>query len=170
MQLTGKQIVESGIITNYCEEGVQQQGIDVRLKNIYMLEEVTRTSIGMVPAEGKTIIPKTRDIADDFWVDNMVRLQPGYYEVEFEEACNIPNNMVLNYKTRSSLVRCGAIIHSGQFDAGFNTNNMGAFLHVIRPIILEKRARLAQAVVTESYPVNDENLYNGQWQNDNQRV
>lgn len=163
MQLTGKQIVEREIITNYCEEGVQQQGIDVRLKAVYVLD-----GGGMVPKKGKTKLPQTKEI--DCWVDNMIKLVPGYYEVEFEEACNIPNNMVLNYKTRSSLVRCGAIIHSGQFDAGFKTQNMGAFLHVIRPIILEKGARLAQAIVTESYPVDNENLYNGQWQNDKQRV
>lgn len=163
MQLTGKQIIEKGIITNYCEEGIQQQGIDVRLKSIR-----TMLNKGKVPAQGKTTLPYYYEA--EFGEDNCIELQPGYYEVEFEEACNIPNNMVLNYKTRSSLVRCGAIIHSGQFDAGFNTNNMGAFLHVIRPIILEKGARLAQAIVTESYPVDDENMYNGQWQGDKQRL
>lgn len=165
MQLTGKQIIEQCIITNYCEEGVQQQGVDVRLKNIYMY---VLDRGGIVPKKGKTELPLTK--RTDYHVDDMIRLEPGYYEVEFEEACNIPNNMVLNYKTRSSLVRCGAIIHSGQFDAGFKTSNMGAFLHVIRPIILEKGARLAQAIVTETYPVDDEDLYNGQWQNDKQRV
>jgi deoxycytidine triphosphate deaminase len=163
MQLTGKQIVKSEIITNYCEEGVQQQGIDVRLKSIRGMSD-----LGKVPAQGKTKLPYYFEVK--IGEDKCIELQPGYYEVEFEEACNIPNNMVLNYKTRSSLVRCGAIIHSGQFDAGFKTNNMGAFLHVIRPIILEKGARLAQAIVTESYPVDNENLYNGQWQNDKQRV
>lgn len=163
MQLTGKQIIEKGIITNYCEKGVQQQGIDVRLKSLR-----TMLNRGKVPAQSKTILPQYYKV--EFEEDNCVELQPGYYEVEFEEACNIPNNMVLNYKTRSSLVRCGAIIHSGQFDAGFKTQNMGAFLHVIRPIILEKGARLAQAIVTESYPVDDENLYDGQWQNDKQRT
>lgn len=163
MQLTGKQIIEKGIITNYCEEGVQQQGIDVRLKSLRAM-----LNRGKVPAQGKTILPRYYEA--EFGEDNCIELPTGYYEVEFEEACNIPNNMVLNYKTRSSLVRCGAIIHSGQFDAGFNTNNMGAFLHVIRPIILEKGARLAQAIVTESYPVDDENMYNGQWQGDKQRL
>ena len=163
MQLTGKQIIEKGIITNYCEEGVQQQGIDVRMKSIRGM-----CDLGKVPAQAKTKLPYYYEVK--FEEDNCIKLSPGYYEVEFEEACNIPNNMVLNYKTRSSLVRCGAIIHSGQFDAGFKTNNMGAFLHVIHPIILEKGARLAQAIVTESYPVDDENLYDGQWQNDKQRT
>ena len=162
MQLTGKQIIEKGIITNHCKEGVQQQGIDVRLKGIR-----TMLNRGKIPAQGKTILPYYYEVK--FEEDNCIELPTGYYEVEFEEACEIPDNMVLNYKTRSSLVRCGAIIHSGQFDAGFKTQNMGAFLHVIRPIILEKGARLAQAIVTESYPVNENDLYNGQWQNDKQR-
>ena len=162
MQLTGKQIVESGVITNYCEEGVQQQGVDVRLKSISSL-----MGTGLIPSQGKTQLPNY--YKQNFDNNESILLAPGYYEVEFEEACDIPNNMVLNYKTRSSLVRCGAIIHSGQFDAGFKTNNMGAFLHVIRPIMLEKGTRLAQAIVCETYPVGEEHMYNGQWQNDNQR-
>lgn len=164
MQLTGKQIVEKGIITNYCEEGVQQQGIDVRVKSIL---RVDRETFGVVPKQGKTKLPSgmIEKVDDDIFFN----LEPGYYEVEFEEACEIPNNMVLNYKTRSSLVRCGALIHSGQFDAGFKTQNMGAFLHVIHPIKIEKGARLAQAIVNETYIVENEQLYNGQWQEDKQR-
>ena len=86
------------------------------------------------------------------------------------ESCDIPKDAVLNYKTRSSLVRCGAIVHSGQFDGGFNTDKMGCFLEVLQPILIERGARIAQAVVDESYPVDDDKLYNGQWQNDNQRT
>ena len=85
------------------------------------------------------------------------------------ESCSIPNNATLHYKTRSSLVRCGATVHSGQFDGGFKTENMGCFLHVINPIVIEEGARIAQALVFESYPVDNGDMYNGQWQNDNQR-
>ena len=46
---------------------------------------------------------------------------------------------------------------------------MGAFLHVIRPITIERGARVAQAIVNESYEVEREDLYEGQWQNDKQR-
>ena len=170
MQLTGRQIVDKGIISNYIEEGVQQQGVDVRLKNIFTLD-----GMGYIPRSGKTYKPKSNLIEE--WLkddangndDQFIHLDPGYYEIEFEESCNIPSNYVLNFKTRSSLVRCGALVHSGQFDAGFQTENMGAFLQVIRPITLEKGARLAQAIVNETYEVQDDDLYNGQWQNDKQR-
>ena len=168
MQLTGRQIVSRGIIENYTEEAVQQQGVDVRLKNISTLD-----GLGYIPRSGKTYKPKSnlinwlKDFTGDG--DQFLHLDPGYYEIEFEESCNIPKNCVLNFKTRSSLVRCGALVHSGQFDAGFHTDNMGAFLQVIRPITIERGARVAQAIVSETYEVHDEDLYNGQWQNDSQR-
>lgn len=171
MQLTGKQILESNIITNLCEEGIQQQGVDVRLKNVFSLSE-KNIHYGYIPANGKTITPKMIPIhptqnseEKEVWC-----LPIGYYEVEFEEGCNIPNNIAMGFKTRSSLVRCGAEILSGQFDAGFTTDNMGAYLKVNIPIIIEKGARVAQAILTETYEVVADHLYNGQWQRDKQRI
>lgn len=172
MQLTGRQIVEKSIITNFCTDGIQQQGVDVRIKKISVVGRgYHNESYGRVPKEGKTITPTTTEIPPittnsiEYW-----ELPVGYYEVEFEEGCNIPNYIAMNFKTRSSLVRCGAEILSGQFDAGFATNNMGAFLKVNIPITIEKGARVAQAILTETYEVDNENLYNGQWQGDKQRL
>jgi len=168
MQLTGKQIVDQGIVKGYCEIGVQQQGVDVRLTKLLRTSNARGSvKIGYVPAEGKTVLPERVEVPayQNEWV-----LDPGYYEIEFKEACKIPANCVLNFKTRSSLVRCGALVHSGQFDGGFETDHMGAFLQVLSPIRIEKGARVAQAVVSESYTVDNEHLYNGQWQNDKQRV
>lgn len=162
MQLTGKQIVEKGIITNSVEAGLQQQGIDLRVKNIKRVYG----NAGEVPAQGKTITPSNEDV---FVKDNIFFLGEGYYEIEFEEGCNIPRDATLHIKTRSSLVRCGCQCYSGQFDGGFHTDNMGCFMHVILPTRIEKGARLAQAIVFESYPVDDDKLYNGQWQGDKQR-
>ena len=163
MQLTGKQIVKNGIVGNYCEKGVQQQGVDVRIEALYSLDI---NSYGCVPAEGKTTVPTChRQVLSE----GTTVVSPGYYEVELMESCKIPSDAVLNFKTRSSLVRCGALVHSGQFDAGFETEKMGCYLQVLRPILLEKGARIAQAIVTLSYPVEAEDLYNGQFQNDKQR-
>lgn len=164
MQLTGVNIIERGIITNTSEEGLQQQGIDLRLKT---LRKVNDKASGYVPAKGKTTIPITHDVP--LYDDKTYVLKPGYYEVEFEEGCNIPRNATVHIKTRSSLVRCGSICHSGQFDGGFHTDNMGCFLQVILPISIDRGARIAQAIVFESYDVDDKNMYNGQWQADNQR-
>ena len=175
MQLTGLEIINNGdlnpIITNYGEGCIQQQGVDLRVKTIKKVKTTPYVGLneecGYVPAKGKTRIPPTEDLP--LFDNDTYCLLPGYYEVEFEEGCDIPENATLHIKTRSSLVRCGSHCYSGQFDAGFRTNNIGCFLHVILPIVIEKGARLAQALVFESNPVKKENLYNGQWQGDNQR-
>ena len=158
-QLTGNQIVERGIVIGYSPEAIQQQGVDVRVANI---KEILGT--GMIPAEGKTTIPRTEDAGmnGNAWV-----LPPGYYEVELMEGIKMPANAALVFKTRSSLVRCGAIVESGQFDAGFETDKAGCFLDVKRAIIIEKGARIAQAIVNETAEVT--NTYNGQFQGDKQR-
>lgn len=160
MQLTGDQIISRGIISWYAPEAIQQQGVDVRVNNIKTL-----TGIGEVPAEGKTKLPTYTDAiigADNRWI-----LPAGYYEVELMESIRMPDNAALTYKTRSSLVRCGAIVESGQFDAGFKTDQAGCFLIVHRPIIIEKGARIAQAIVHETAKVT--NTYEGQFQGDKQR-
>lgn len=162
MQLTGKEIIEKGIISHYSAESIQQQGVDVRLDYVF---KVDQSQIGEVPVIGKTRIPQYHKIYPN--KENIFYLEPGYYEVQLCEACNIPSNASLHYKTRSSLVRCGAMVTSGQFDAGFKTDAMGCFLYVIRPIMIERGARIAQAIVFESNEV--ENTYSGQWQGDCQR-
>ena len=163
MQLTGKEIVNKGIITNYCQEGVQQQGIDVRVDKVFSI-----SSSGSIPARGKTVLPDRYEIMS-YVDDNKYHLDPGYYELELIEGCEIPCDAVLNFKTRSSLVRCGALVHSGQFDAGFKTDRMGCFLQVLLPITIERGSRIAQAIVTQTANVDDESLYSGQWQGDKQR-
>lgn len=162
MQLTGKQIIEKQIISNYCEEGIQQQGLDVRLDSVSYVQ-----GSGVVPVTGKTKPCTTQPIRD---VDGIYVLSPGYYEVTLMESCSIPSNYCLHYKTRSSLVRCGSLVHSGQFDAGFKTDKMGCFLQVLKPIRIEKGARIAQAIVFETAAVDEQDLYDGQWQNDKQRA
>lgn len=165
MQFTGKQIAKNGIVTNFAEGAIQQQGVDVRVDKVF---EVYGS--GLIPVEGSTTKCYTNPCTP-VKVGNIetFALSPGYYEVTLMEGCNVVENTSLHFKTRSSLVRCGATVHSGQFDAGFNTKQMGCFLDVRRPIRIERGAAIAQAIVFESYPVDEENLYNGQWQNDKQR-
>ncbi len=167
MQLTGKQIVERGIVTGACEDGIQQQGVDVRIAKISTVGE-NCLDYGFVPAKGKTVTPMCESVPCELNT-NIWRLKPGYYEIEFLEGCNIPANAAMVFKTRSSLVRCGAEVRSGQFDGGFKTKTMGAFLKVELPIEIEVGARVAQMIVNETYEVANEDLYDGQWQGDKQR-
>lgn len=170
MVLTGDRIIERQIIYNVSNESIQQQGVDLRVDRIFKVQDG-----GIIPVFGKTHLPGRIEVKPDsnsYWDgsgDAIFELNPGYYELELMEGCNIPNNAVLWIKGRSSIVRCGGRIDSGQFDGGFKTDSMGCYLEVIVPMVIERGARIAQAVVFESYPVKNEKLYNGQYQNDKQR-
>ena len=171
MQLTGKEIVSRNVITGLdLENAVQQQGVDLRLDRVWRYDGY---GWGAIPKEGKTQRPGFTELEANVISESgekHFRLQPGYYEISFMEGCNIPADLVIsNIKPRSSLCRCGADIKSGQFDGGFSTEHMGAFLQVQIPIIIEQGARIAQVQVLETRPVDQENLYNGQWQHDKQR-
>ena len=170
---TGVEIANSKIITNFLEENIQQVGIDLRVKDIYQMQPHFHIDIdgyrtcycaGNIPKEGKTQIFLNKETVFE---NGVCMLNPGYYEIEFEEGCKLNKNTALDLKTRSSLVRCGATIFNGMFDPGFETENIGCFLEVRFPIIIEKGSRLAQAIVYNCSDVD--NIYNGQWQYDNQR-
>jgi len=167
MQLTGKEIVQEGIITGYDpENAIQQQGVDVRLMKINKL-----SGGGYIPANGKTNLPGYEEIPTDIDVTEgeIWYLPKGYYEVQMMEGCKTPVNRVFDLKSRSSLVRCGAEIVCGQFDGGFETDHMGCFLRVDNPngIVIGYGARIAQVRVHQSSDVD--NPYNGQFQGDKQR-
>ncbi len=97
-------------------------------------------------------------------------LYEGAYDITFWEGCKIPANLVGFIRQRSSLLRNGAVMHSSVFDPGFETDNMGCILIVNCTIFIECDARVAQMYFHHCDEVAQENLYNGQWQNDKQRV
>lgn len=160
---TGKELFQMSVVTNALKENISQHGIDLRLKRVNKL-----VVGGVVPKEGKTELPDYEEVLPEeingrtFW-----KLPIGYYEIVFEEGCKIPADQYLFIVQRSSVMRCGGIIRSSVYDAGFETENMGTFLSVQFPILIEVGARVAQAYTHDSNPV--ENLYNGQFQNDKQR-
>ena len=177
MQLTGRQIIQEGIITNYCDEGIQQAGVDLRLRQVNFL-----VGMGTVPKSGKTILPiyteltwqvhnayrSFADLNEDGTIKSWT-LQPGYYEIILEEGCKMPNNRAMTFVQRSSLLRCGCIIRSSQFDPGFETEHMGTFIQVFHPVTIEKGARVCQTLVMETAEVAAEDLYAGQFAFDHQR-
>lgn len=170
MNLTGKQIVEQGIVTKVKNiKCIQQHGIDLELIQVQQI-----IGVGHVPVKGKTKLAERKEIhLQDIKAldsDEIVRawyLLPGSYDITFEQGCEIPSNQRLEIIQRSSLLRNGAVLRSSLFDAGFVTNNIGTVIHIQEPIIIEYKARIAQAYTTISNEV--ENLYDGQWQNDKQR-
>lgn len=163
--LTGKELVEKGIINGPLkEDNIQQHGVDLNLRKVEMI-----VGRGMIPLEGKTVLAsrsEIRPIEIDkklFWT-----LDPGVYDITFDQGCKVPSNQFLLIRQRSSLLRNGTMLHSSVFDAGFETEQVGTVMHVRVPISIQVGARVAQIYAHESNEV--ENLYDGQFQGDKQRT
>jgi deoxycytidine triphosphate deaminase len=159
--LNSTQILEKGLLKLDNSKGKAAQiGYDLSVKEIKELRGIGRVN------KDKTILPEY-DIIPLFGENNGWFLEPGYYEVTFWEGCKIPNNYVGLIRQRSSMLRNGSLLHSSVFDPGFETDEMGSFIAVFRPIFIEKDARIAQIYFHECTPV--EETYSGQFQNDKQR-
>ena len=170
--LNAEQILEQELIKIEFSKGKPAQvGYDLSAKSINAIgkDQLIKPAIGMV-LKDKTIlntytpVPLTKIDGVEGWL-----LYSGAYDITFHEGCKIASNRVGMIRQRSSLLRNGAIIASSIFDPGFETDNMGTIMIVTATIFIEKDARVGQMYFHECDEVNEENLYQGQFQNDKQR-
>lgn len=135
----------------------QQHGVDLTLANVV---RVTPSEIN----KDQTIIGIQRPLS--IWQREDGRriydIPMGYYGIYFEQGIKLPDNVKANIIHRSSVLRGGAMIFSGEYDPGFETQTMGAYMIVFVPIRLELGARVAQIVLHETQPCVK---YEGQFQN-----
>ena len=147
--------VEQLLQTN--DKGAKAQvGYDLTLK------EVKRIKGGRVLCNGTYVEGyETTDITVDGMSRDTYRLEPGSYSLTFEQGVKLPSNKTAFIRHRSSILRCGAIITSGVYDPGFETDEMGAVLIATQPITIEVGARVAQIIIFDN---SEAELYDGQWQ------
>lgn len=170
--LTGKELVEQGIIVGMIpSENIQQHGVDL---NLIKVEKLCEFSRGIIPLTGKTKLVEYEEVAlmkvkdGDLGEIQAWVLEPGAYNITLQQGCKIPADKMLLIRQRSSLLRNGTLLHSSVFDAGFETKRIGTVMYVTHPITIQFYARVGQIYAHDSNIV--ENLYDGQFQGDKQRV
>ena len=143
--LSGKKIVELGLVQNFQDENkqIQPAGIDFTLKRVANFE-----SAGIIDFENiKRILPTYQEVEFN---NDRVFLGYGAYLVEFNETVSLPNNIIGIMRTRSSVFRSGAILTAGVIDPGY-LGAVGALLQVLnkKGICFLKNAKLVQWVFAE---------------------
>jgi len=175
--LNVKQIIDEGLLILEHSKGKPAQvGYDLSLKAVNKVgynPQIDPETLNKTGKIGKVLVDKT-ELTDYTPVEKMNvdgrkgwLLYEGTYDITFNEGCKIPANRVAFIKQRSSMWRNGTLINSPVFDPGFETDNMGTIMLVTETIFIEENARVAQIYFHECNPAEK---YDGQWQNDKQRI
>ena len=129
------------LVTGLLEPELQLQpcGVDVTLGVVFEFTEA-----GRLGAEERHL-PDRVPAAFDFW--GWLHLTPGTYMVQLNEVVKLPLDVMAIGRPRSSLLRCGATLHTAVWDPGYEGRSE-CLLTVENPagIDLQKDARILQLV------------------------
>lgn len=109
-------------------------------------------------------LPELRELE---WPRNEspLQLHPGGYLVTYNETISVPADSAGILLPRSSLMRCGATLHSALWDPGYTGKGQG-LMTVFNMLELYPNARIAQFILLAIEGQVD-SLYSGQYQGEN---
>jgi dUTP pyrophosphatase len=115
------------------EAQIQPNGIDVTLESVWRIQGAG--ALGRSNAE--RVVPAREPIepSPDGWFD----LPPGTYMIRLGETVALPLDVMAFGRPRSSLLRCGAALHTAVWDAGYQGQSEALLV-----VYAEAGARLAR--------------------------
>lgn len=139
---------------------LQVNGFDMTLRSLRRL-----TSAGQLALDNsQRVLPEAAELPfeDDGWL----LLSPGSYMLVFNEIVNLPLNVMALGRSRSSLLRCGASLHTAVWDAGYHGRSESLLVvHNVHGLRLKQDARLMQMVFM--YLAQETEAYRGRYQGEN---
>jgi dUTP pyrophosphatase len=120
---------------------IQPNGFDLTLESVWRFDGPG--AIG--PTNAERVLPLRSSVppADDGWFD----LSPGTYMIRFHETVALPRDLMAFGRPRSSLLRCGAAIHTAVWDAGYQGRSEALMVvHAESGFRLAPGARVLQLV------------------------
>jgi dUTP pyrophosphatase len=142
------------------ESQLQTNGFDISLRTVSVF-----TSCGKLALDNRDRIISQQDILE-FGTDGVLHLAPGAYSITFNEIVHLPKDIMALGLSRSSLLRCGASLHTAVWDAGYSGRSESLLVvHNPAGLDLEKNARVLQLVFSKLTGKSEG--YNGIYQGEN---
>ena len=152
---------EPNLISGLLDPQAQLQpcGVDVTLGAVFQLTEGGRLGVD------ERHVPDRVPLAFDFW--GWLQLAAGSYVIQFNETVRLPLDVMALGRPRSTLLRCGATLHTAVWDAGYGGRSE-CLLTVENPagIELQKDARIMQLVFFRMEQPTEAG-YSGRYQGEN---
>ena len=142
------------------EAQLQVNGFDMTLRSLRQLVSAGQLALD----NSQRILPEASPLPFD--EDGWLMLPPGSYMLVFNEIVNLPRNVMALGRPRSSLLRCGASLHTAVWDAGYRGRSESLLVvHNGHGLRLKKDARLMQMVFM--YLAQETEGYRGKYQGEN---
>jgi len=123
------------------EEQVQPNGLDLTLREIAMLQSAGKIAVMNSQRLVSDLAPLAFDGLD------CIDLMAGAYIITYNEIVHLPRNIMALAAPRSSLLRCGVVIHTAVWDAGYSGRSQSLMVvHNPLGFRLQRNARIVQLV------------------------
>ena len=142
------------------EAQLQTNGFDLSLRTVSEF-----TSSGKLALNNRNrVISEQKRL--DFGPDGVIHLGPGAYSITYNEIVHLPKDVMALGLSRSSLLRCGASLHTAVWDAGYSGRSESLLVvHNPLGLDLEKDARVLQLVFSKL--TGKSRGYQGRYQGEN---
>ena len=123
------------------EQQLQPNGVDLTLGQIALLQ-----SSGRIAAEdNQRLVSDLAPLVFDGL--GFIDLVPGAYIITYNEIVHLPKNIMALARPRSSLLRCGVMVGTAVWDAGYSGRSQSLMV-VYNPqgFRLQRNARIAQLI------------------------
>jgi dUTP diphosphatase len=142
------------------EAQLQTNGFDLSLRSVSKL-----TSCGKLALDNKNRVISGQERLE-FDSAGLIHLDPGSYSVIYNEIVHLPKDVMALGLSRSSLLRCGASLHTAVWDAGYSGRSESLLVvHNPLGLDLEKDARILQLMFSKLTGLSDG--YQGRYQGEN---
>jgi dUTP pyrophosphatase len=140
---------------------IQPNGIEMTLQSVHTLQGTG--SVAFDNSERK--LPGTRQL--EFQPDGWLNLKPGIYKIIYNEIVNLPLEIAAIARARSSLLRCGVILETAVWDAGYSGRSESLLIvHNPQGFKIKHNARIVQLIFFTLTSQSSEG-YSGIYQNEN---
>lgn len=137
------ELIEKSNLASGCvdlQQQLQPSGLDMTVAKLYKIS--SRGSIDF--DNSQRVLSQSEEIAFDG--EGWVELAPGAYKLQFNEVLSLPLDVAAITILRSSVMRCGCMMHNGFWDPGYTGKGESVLLVGAQGLRLKKNAKIAQAV------------------------
>ncbi len=142
------------------DEQLQPNGFDLTLREVALLQSAGR----IAASNSQRLIPGLAPLVFDG--PGYIELTPGAYIITYNEVVNLPRNVMALATPRSSLLRCGVVVNTAVWDAGYSGRSQSLMIvYNPRGFRVQQNARIIQLVFMQL--TGETEGYQGVYQREN---